>query len=155
MACEGSARRVFGNFESAPIALGTDDFNRDGKLDLAAGGGINAPADANNLSILLGDGNGGFAMPTYHTVGPAPQSMSIADFNGDGFSDIAISNALPVAMNSTVSVLFGDGKGGFAQRIPLEIGVVGRGTGVADFNGDGALDWSSPTTTRIACRSAR
>ena len=138
---EGLARRLyFGNFESAPIALGTDDFNRDGILDLAAGGGINAPADANNLSIILGDGKGGFAMPTYHTVGQAPQSMSIADFNRDGFSDIAISNALPVAMNSTVSVLFGDGKGGFAQRMPLEIGVVGRGTGVADFNGDGALD---------------
>jgi hypothetical protein len=66
--------------------------------------------------------------------------MSIADFNGDGFSDIAISNALPVAMNSTVSVLFGDGKGGFADRMPLEIGRVGRGTGAADFNADGIMD---------------
>ena len=97
MECEGlTRRRHFGNFESAPIALGADDFNRDGILDLAAGGGINAPADANNLSILLGDGKGGFAVPTYHTVGQAPQSMSIADFNGDGFSDIAVSNAFPL-----------------------------------------------------------
>jgi hypothetical protein len=141
------APSYFGNFESAPIALGTDDFNRDGILDLAAGGGINAPADANNLSILLGDGKGGFAIPTYHTVGQAPQSMSIGDFNGDGFSDIAISNSLPVAMNSTVSVLFGDGKGGFSQRMPLEIGAVGRGTGIADFNGDGALDLAIANNT--------
>ena len=80
------------------------------------------------------------APSTSFTVGPAPQSMSIADFNGDGFADIAISNSLPAATHSTVSVLFGDGKGGFAERLPLEIGVLGRGTGVADFNGDGNLD---------------
>src|SRR6266480_3177699 len=114
--------------------MGVGDFNRDGKLDLAAGGGANVPPAANNLSILLGDGKGGFSPPTYFTVGLAPQSMSIADYNGDGFFDIAISNSLPMTMNSTVSVLFGDGKGGFAERLPLEIGILGRGTGVADFN---------------------
>jgi hypothetical protein len=127
-------------FESDPIALGVSDFNRDGRLDLAAGGGINVPADANNLSIMLGDGEGGFATPRYFSVGQSPQSMSIADFNDDGFSDIAISNSVPVAMNSTVSVLLGDGKGAFAARLPLEIGEAGRGTGVADFNGDGHAD---------------
>lgn len=135
-----NAPSYYGSFESSPIALGTADFNRDGTLDLAAGGGMNAPAGADNLSIFLGDGKGGFGVPSYHTVGQAPQSMSIADLNGDGFSDIAISNSLPVDMNSTVSVLFGNGEGGFAERIALEIGLVGRGTGVADFNGDGTLD---------------
>lgn len=135
-----SVPSYFGSFESTPTALGVGDFNRDGKLDLAAGGGANVPPDANNLSILLGDGNGGFSTPASFTVGPAPQSMSIADFNGDGFSDIAISNSLPMGTNSTVSVLFGDGKGGFAERLPLEIGILGRGTGVADFNSDGNLD---------------
>ena len=135
-----SAPAYVGSFESMPTALGAADFNRDGKLDLAAGGGSNVPPGANNLSILLGDANGGFSAPTYFTVGQAPQSMSIADFNGDGFSDIAISNSLPAGTNSTVSVLFGDGKGGFAERLPLEIGNLGRGTGVADFNKDGYLD---------------
>jgi hypothetical protein len=135
-----SAPAYFGSFESTPTALGVGDFNRDGKLDLAAGGGTNVPPGANNLSILLGDGHGGFSAPTFFTVGPAPQSMSIADFNGDGFSDIAISNSLPTGTNSTVSVLFGDGKGGFAERLLLEIGMLGRGTGAADFNSDGHLD---------------
>jgi hypothetical protein len=135
-----SAPAYFGSFESTPTALGVGDFNRDGKLDLAAGGGTNDPPGANNLSILLGDGKGGFSPPTYFTVGPAPQSMSVADFNGDGFSDIAISNSLPMGTNSSVSVLFGDGHGGFAERLPLEIGILGRGTGVADFNSDGRLD---------------
>ncbi|MDO8794815.1 MAG: VCBS repeat-containing protein [Vicinamibacterales bacterium] len=134
------APSYYGLFQSSPPALGVGDFNRDGTLDLAAGGGINAPSGANNLSIFLGDGKGGFGMPSFYTVGQDPQSMSIADFNGDGFSDIAISNSLPIGTNSTVSVLLGDGKGGFAERIPLEIGVAGRGTGAADFNGDGNLD---------------
>jgi hypothetical protein len=135
-----SAPSYFGSFNSSPTALSAADFNRDGKLDLAAGGGLNMPADANNLSILLGDGKGGFGDATYFTVGVAPQSMSIADYNGDGFADIAISNSLPMTMNSTVSLLLGDGRGGFAGRVPLEIGVLGRGTGVADFDGDGHLD---------------
>jgi hypothetical protein len=134
------APAYFGSFESTPTALGVGDFDRDGKLDLAAGGGTNVPPNANNLSILLGDGHGGFGTPTYFTVGQAPQSMSIADFNGDGFPDIAISNSIPVGTNSTVSVLFGDGKGGFAERLPLEIGILGRGTGVADFDHDGHPD---------------
>ena len=135
-----SAPVYFGSFESTPTALGVADFNRDGKLDLAAGGGTNVPPGANNLSILLGDGKGGFSPPTYFTVGPAPQSMSIEDFNGDGLSDIAISNSLPTGTNSTVSVLLGDGRGGLADRLPFEIGVLGRGTGVADFDRDGHLD---------------
>jgi hypothetical protein len=92
------------------------------------------------VSLLLGDGKGGFGAPTYFTAGQAPQSISIADYNGDGFADIAISNSVPMPMNSTVSLLLGDGKGGFADRIPLEIGVLGRGTGAADFDRDGHLD---------------
>ena len=135
-----SAPAYFGSFESTPTALGTADFNRDGTLDIAAGGGANVPPNENNLSILLGDGKGGFGAPAYFTVGEAPQSMSIADYNGDALSDIAISNSLPMTMNSTVSLLLGDGKGRFAPRVPLEIGVLGRGTGAADFNRDGHLD---------------
>jgi hypothetical protein len=135
-----SAPSYFGSFESTPTALGVGDFNRDGTLDLAAGGGPNVPPGANNLSILLGDGRGGFSTPTSLTVGPAPQSMSIADFNKDAFLDIAISNSLPMGTDSTVSVLFGDGKGGFSERLPLEIGMLGRGTGVADFDSDGNPD---------------
>jgi len=135
-----SAPSFFGSFENTPVALGVADFNRDGKLDLAAGGGANVPANANNLSVMLGDGKGGFGAPAFFTVGVAPQSMSIADYNRDGLADIAISNSLPNGTNSTVSVLLGDGRGGFSERLPLEIGMLGRGTGAADFNGDGNAD---------------
>jgi hypothetical protein len=135
-----AAPRYFGAFANSPIALGVADFNGDGKLDLAVGGGTNSPADENNLSILLGDGKGSFEAPAYYTIGQAPQSMSIADFNGDGLPDIAVSNSLAVTGNSTVSVLLGTGNGRFAGPTAFTIGVAGRGTGVADFNLDGKLD---------------
>ena len=131
--------RYFGAFANSPIALGVADFNGDGRLDLAVGGGINAPTDENNLSILLGDGQGGFEAPTYYTIGQAPQSISIADFNGDGLADIAVSNSLATSGNSTVSVLLGTGNGRFTGPTAFTIGVAGRGTGVADFNLDGKL----------------
>jgi hypothetical protein len=134
------APRYFGAFANSPIALGVADFNGDGTLDIAVGGGVNSPADENNLSILMGDGKGAFEAPAHYTIGQAPQSMSIADFNGDGLADIAVSNSLPVSGNSTVSVLLGTGNGRFAGPTTFEIGVAGRGTGVADFNGDGKLD---------------
>jgi hypothetical protein len=128
------------SFGNSPNALGVEDFNRDGKLDLAIGGGPNSPPDTNNMSVFLGDGKGSFSPPSYFTVGPSPQSMSLADFNVDGIVDIAISNSLPAGVNSTVSVLLGDGKGSFAARTPYPIGEVGRGTGIADFNLDGKHD---------------
>jgi hypothetical protein len=132
--------RYFGSFSNSPIALGAADFNGDGRPDLAVGGGANSPADTNNLSILLGDGQGGFGAPAFYTIGQAPQSMSIADFNGDGLADIAVSNSLAVSGNSTVSVLLGAGSGRFTGPTSFTIGVAGRGTGVADFNLDGKLD---------------
>jgi hypothetical protein len=134
------APRYFGAFANSPLALGAEDFNGDGKLDLAVGGGANSPDDTNNLSILFGDGEGGFGAPTYFTIGQAPQSMSIADFNGDGLADIAVSNSIASGANSTVSVLLGRGNGIFAGRTAFPIGESGRGTGVADFNLDGKLD---------------
>lgn len=130
----------YGPFGNDPVALGVEDFNADGKLDIAVGGGTNSPPNMNNLSVLLGDGRGNFGAPAHFTVGQAPQSMSIADFNGDRISDISISNGLPVEGDSTVSVLLGNGKGGFGDRTPLSIGIVARGTGAADFNGDGHVD---------------
>jgi FG-GAP-like repeat/FG-GAP repeat len=150
------------NFDTGLFASGVaiGDFNRDGFADMAV-----TNQNSANVSVLPGDGKGGFGGKTDFAVGgppqriatadldgdgtldlvlplqgPDPQSMSVADLNGDGFLDIAISNSLPLATNSTVSVLFGDGKGNFSERLPVEIGVAGRGTGVADFNGDGYPD---------------
>jgi hypothetical protein len=123
-------------------ALGVGDFNRDGKPDLAVGHqSLDMPGmtDTRSLSILLGDGTGGFGAPTHFTLGIRPQSMSIADFNRDGVSDIAVS--IEAGADGHISVLLGDGVGGFGSKTTFPVGTGARGTGVADFNSDGKLDF--------------
>ncbi|MBC7820484.1 MAG: VCBS repeat-containing protein [Planctomycetaceae bacterium] len=78
-------------------------------------------------------------------VGAAPQAVVTGDFNNDGHLDVAAANAVP----GTVSVLLGDGAGGFVAAIESGVGAVFHQSGghlqaisltVADFNNDGHLD---------------
>jgi uncharacterized repeat protein (TIGR01451 family) len=62
------------------------DFNGDGKQDLATAN------DAANVSILLGNGAGGFAATTNFGVGTNSQTVAVGDFNGDGKPDLATAN---------------------------------------------------------------
>jgi len=65
-----------------------------------------------------------------------PQDSLVADFNGDGFSDLATVNL----ESGDVSVLLGNGDGSFSMP---NVFAVGTGAGVlvvADFNGDEIVD---------------
>ena len=55
------------------------DVNNDGKLDL-----VTANAGGNNVSILLGDGSGGFSVSAMAT-GLNPQSTAVGDQGGSGY----------------------------------------------------------------------
>ena len=111
------------------------DFNRDGNLDMILDQG---PAD---YAVYLGQGNGTTftAQPTITMNGAATTALPIvADFNGDGIPDLAISDG-----TSTVTVLLGDGKGNFtpAPNGVTNIGTHTFGSGLAmDVNGDGIMD---------------
>jgi hypothetical protein len=118
-----------------PFAAVAADFNGDNKVDLAV---VNAAAG--NVTVLLGNGNGGFT-PAPHSpfrVGLGPFSLAVGDFNGDGKPDLAVANE----GDNTVSILLGDGQGGFAPgpRSPLATGPAPVSLAVADFNADGKAD---------------
>jgi hypothetical protein len=86
-----------GNGNGCPVFVAVGDFNRDGKLDLAV-----ANANAANVSVFLGNGDGtfdGFYPPTadFGTWG-APFGIAVADFNGDGKPDMAITDYQKVAL---------------------------------------------------------
>src|SRR5262249_18170640 len=71
------------NVGTNPFDLAAADFNNDGKKDLAV-----ANRGSNNVSILLGNGAGGFSSPTNIAVGIAPSQIAAADFNLDGKVDL-------------------------------------------------------------------
>lgn len=76
-----------------------------------------------------------FAGARLFAAGNDSQQLLTADFNKDGFTDLAVLNAAA----SSVSILLGNGDGTFQ---PAKAVFTGRPTGiaVADFDGDGNLD---------------
>jgi hypothetical protein len=72
---------------SGPISMAIGDFNGDGKPDLAV-----ANRDSNDVSVLLGNGDGTFQAAVNYGAGSGPISMAMGDFNGDGKPDLAVAN---------------------------------------------------------------
>ncbi len=71
-----------------PVGLVIADFNGDGKQDLSVG---NTAQSALTQSILLGNGDGTFQPQLTFPTGNFPYGEVAADFNGDGYPDLAIS----------------------------------------------------------------
>lgn len=110
-------------------AVAAGDLNRDGHLDLAcAGQGTSA------VSVLLGDGTGQLAAPRLIPQFNAPKSIALADFDGDGNLDIAITNNGP-----GLTVLRGDVNGNFTFAAAISLARAGA-VAAGDFNRDGHLD---------------
>jgi hypothetical protein len=112
------------------------DFNEDGNLDMAATNFSSGGPNANGVSILLGNGNGGFGAPTRFDVGRGATRIAASDFNDDGKTDVAVLNT----NDGTVSILLGNGLGGFGPQSAFSTGGTAIGLALGDFNGDEAID---------------
>src|ERR1039457_4590669 len=143
-----SANAQFRTAPGSPFAMGLTpvfvtegDFNGDGKPDLTI-----ANQNDNTVTVLLGNGTGGFtaAPGSPIRVGYVPQSVAIGDFNRDGKPDLVVTNA----DNNNVTVLLGNGTGGFtaAPGSPFPTGIWPSAVAVGDFNGDGKLDLAIANT---------
>jgi hypothetical protein len=137
---DGSSFTTFTPATNSPFAVGTRpraiavaDFNGDGILDLAV-----ANSGSNNVTVLLGDGAGGFSPSTGSpfAVGTNPVSLAVADFNNDGFLDLAVANS----GGNNVTVLSGNGMGAFTTGTPISVGTNPQSMAVGDINQDGAPD---------------
>jgi protein-L-isoaspartate O-methyltransferase len=126
---------------SGRISVTTADFNGDTFADIATADN-RSTTTGNRVSVLLGDGTGGFSAPVTYAVGNGPYSVTTADFNGDTFVDIAAANNRTTNGNN-VSVLRGDGTGGFLAATNFAVGSRPYSVTTADFNGDTLADIST------------
>lgn len=118
-----------------PIAIAVGDFNGDGNLDIAvttiptgffsAFGNLFTGHIGGGVSILLGNGDGTFRgggpfnnPNNFGTGGDLPTGIAVADLNGDGHPDLAITN-----LNSNnISIMLGDGQGNFGSPTLIPVG---------------------------------
>ena len=128
---------------------GTDidiaDLNGDTIQDLV----VAIPTNGSRTAILLGNGDGTF-QPARILTEPGlrvPQFQVIADFNRDGFLDLAL--ALANGTNGLFEIRNGNGDGTFDAPLlymaPPPLSSVGGGTlATGDFNRDGRADIALP-----------
>jgi hypothetical protein len=130
-----------GGYRSEPVPLRTGrpgfvavgDVNDDRAPDLVV-----SHLERNELTVLAGDGKGGFTETagSPYDLGHAAWYVAVADLNGDGMADVA------AAAGDGVRVLLGDGTGGF-RPAPGSPFAAGQGTwqlAVGDVTGDGKPD---------------
>ena len=121
---------IFSVAFGAVHALSLGDVNGDSALDVAveSSDGVNG-----TVSLLLGDGSGGFGSPT--VVAPGASNAVLQDVSGDGFVDLVV-----VAPPLGVSVLIGDGAGGFVPGADVPAGSFIWSLEAGDATGDGFVD---------------
>jgi hypothetical protein len=128
-----------------PEFVAVGDFNGDGIPDLAVATVPTANSTVTNgtVTILLGNGNGTFTPAPSPVTGFFPVSIAVADFNGDGKADMAVTNFA----SSTLTILLGNGDGTFTPAASQATGDVPSSIAVADFNGDGKADLAVTNTS--------
>jgi VCBS repeat protein/FG-GAP repeat protein len=133
----------------SPTSVAIGYFNRDDIPDLAVAF-VGSPAEPSLTGIYMGlgdrgafPGSGGFDSPVpYRTgfgLGISP-SVVIGDFDGDGFSDLAVTGINSYYGYGNLSFLQGLGDGTFKESAGLYVGDSPLSAVVADFDADGRQD---------------
>ncbi|HVA46390.1 MAG TPA: FG-GAP-like repeat-containing protein [Pirellulales bacterium] len=118
------------------------DFKGNGKPDIAV-------AAIGGVYVLLGNGDGTFQPAVSVFTASVVDSVSAGDFNQDGKADLLVTTE--PSTSEVVTVLLSNGDGTFRTGQTIDTGFQGTGGAlVADFNGDGKLDFAlSPRAVHL------
>jgi glucose/arabinose dehydrogenase len=125
-----------------PHSVQAADLDEDGFLDL-----VTANDRSADVSVLIGKGDGSFEAAVAFPAGSVPKSVAVGDVDGDGHLDVI---AADTAGNyediddqpggDLISVLPGDGDGGFGPRRTFYVGPGPFSVVAADLDGNGRTD---------------
>ena len=120
--------------DSNPFAMALQDFNKDGKLDIAL-----LDNATSKVHLYLGKGNGTFTVAGVYSGGAQTLTMTVTDLDGDGNLDLVFGNTAPTA-NRYVSTLRGVGDGTFVAGPIVNHVSAAESIAAGDLNGDGKTD---------------
>ena len=131
------------------VSVAIADLTGNGKMDLVvADGGSEDPNFGNSvpaqISVLMGNGDGTFQSEQTYSLGSdanSPNSVAVADLNGDGKPDVVVSSsAVYNGGSNSLTVLLNNGSGGFPTATSYGVGTTPTSVTLADMNQDGKLD---------------
>jgi hypothetical protein len=125
-----------------PVSITLSDVNKDGKLDALV-----VDLDGDSISVLLGDGLGGFTIDASIEVGDAPQVIAVGDldnaqvtaedmalrFSSENHNAITLSDVDAGGSDETVTLAVLYGALTLATRAGLSVN--GDGTGLVTLTG--------------------
>jgi hypothetical protein len=126
----------FGNNLSTgnyPEFIETGDFNMDGKTDFVVTNYFSGDA-----VLYKNDGNASFTSSRLPLTLFGPRCIAVADFNGDGYPDIAITSNY--GDYKSIIVFINDKTGNFPNYTYYDAGQLPSSLHAADMNGDGKPD---------------
>jgi hypothetical protein len=129
------------SLQQKPVAVVIADFDGDGNLDCATANYGN-PHNGGSVTIVFGNGQGGFAGKTSYSLLGHPSSLVVGDFNRDGHPDLAVTKQTDYRPQPSLSIVLNNGDGTFAPEVLYDVGNPGEALGLiaTDLNHDGLID---------------